>query len=209
MERARETHQYQAEYYVAVAVHGRREDQCHACIRRSSRGYFRGDAAEPTAAENAEAGVFWDLTPFLKDYPNLNREELKEMWEITKVDGKNIVIPRYYPSYGGGVFPMIRKDWLDALQLETPKTLDEFHNVLKAFKEKDPNGNGQADEIPYAANPSALAYIYNIFNETQGSWKLQPDNTLTPIMTSDESREAMLWIKKHMMRACSPKTSLS
>ena len=37
--------------------------------------------AEPTVAENAEAGVFWDLTPFLKDYPNLNREELKEMWK--------------------------------------------------------------------------------------------------------------------------------
>ncbi|GIO89001.1 extracellular solute-binding protein [Paenibacillus lactis] len=164
-----------------------------------------GDLPEVTFVESMQnpqlqkmlkQGVFWDLTPFLKDYPNLNREELKEMWEITKVDGKNMVIPRYYPSYGGGVFPMIRKDWLDALGLETPKTLDEFYNVLKAFKEKDPNGNGQADEIPYAANPGALAYIYNIFNETQGGWKLEPDNTLSPIITSDASREAMLWIKK-------------
>lgn len=159
----------------------------------------------PQLQKMLKQGVFWDLTPFLKDYPNLNREELKEMWEITKVDGKNIVIPRYYPSYGGGVFPMIRKDWLDALQLETPKTLDEFHNVLKAFKEQDPNGNGQADEIPYAANPSALAYIYNIFNETQGGWKLQPDNTLSPIITSDASREAMLWIKQAYDEGLFPK----
>ncbi len=27
--------------------------------------------------------------------------------------------------------------------------MDEFYNVLKAFKEKDPNGNGLADEIPF------------------------------------------------------------
>lgn len=164
-----------------------------------------GDLPEVTFVESMQnpqlqkmlkQGVFWDLTPFLKDYPNLNRDELKEMWDVTKVDGKNMVIPRYYPSYGGGIFPMVRKDWLDALNLETPKTLDEFYNVLKAFKEKDPNGNGQADEIPYTANPGSLAYIYNIFNETQGSWKLQSDNTLSPIITSEESKEAMLWIKK-------------
>jgi putative aldouronate transport system substrate-binding protein len=44
----------------------------------------------------------------------------------------------------------VRKDWLDKLGLNTPKTVDEWYTVLKAFKEKDPNGNGQADEIPIA-----------------------------------------------------------
>jgi putative aldouronate transport system substrate-binding protein len=38
--------------------------------------------------------------------------------------------------------------WLKNLNLEMPKTTDEFEKVLKAFKEKDPNGNGKADEIP-------------------------------------------------------------
>lgn len=32
--------------------------------------------------------------------------------------------------------PMIRKDWLDELGLDTPETYDELHDVLKAFKEK-------------------------------------------------------------------------
>lgn len=44
--------------------------------------------------------------------------------------------------------PVIRQDWLDKLGLEQPATLDEWYTVLKAFKEQDPNGNGQADEIP-------------------------------------------------------------
>ena len=32
--------------------------------------------------------------------------------------------------------PMIRKDWLDELELDAPETYDELHDVLKAFKEK-------------------------------------------------------------------------
>lgn len=43
----------------------------------------------------------------------------------------------------------INKSWLDKLGLEVPTTMDEYYDVLKAFKEQDPNGNGQADEIPY------------------------------------------------------------
>ena len=43
---------------------------------------------------------------------------------------------------------IIRKDWLDQLQPPVPETMDEWYEVLKAIKTKDPNGNGQADEIP-------------------------------------------------------------
>lgn len=43
----------------------------------------------------------------------------------------------------------IRKDWLTALGLSMPKTMDEFYTILTAFKTLDPNGNGKADEIPF------------------------------------------------------------
>lgn len=45
---------------------------------------------------------------------------------------------------------IIRQDWLDKLGLKMPTTTEEFYNVLKAFKTQDPNGNGQADEIPFS-----------------------------------------------------------
>ena len=45
-------------------------------------------------------------------------------------------------------FTSINKAWLDKLGLKMPTTLDELHDVLVAFKTKDPNGNGKADEIP-------------------------------------------------------------
>lgn len=42
----------------------------------------------------------------------------------------------------------INQKWLDRLELSMPTTTEEFYEVLKAFKEKDPNGNGLQDEIP-------------------------------------------------------------
>ena len=43
----------------------------------------------------------------------------------------------------------INVQWLENLGLEMPQTLDELHDVLVAFKEKDANGNGDPnDEIP-------------------------------------------------------------
>ncbi|MEK3879155.1 MULTISPECIES: ABC transporter substrate-binding protein [unclassified Paenibacillus] len=44
--------------------------------------------------------------------------------------------------------PWINKAWLDKLGLQMPKTTEELKQVLIAFKTKDPNGNGKADEIP-------------------------------------------------------------
>jgi putative aldouronate transport system substrate-binding protein len=38
--------------------------------------------------------------------------------------------------------------WLDKLGLAIPTTTEEFRTVLRAFKTRDPNGNGKADEIP-------------------------------------------------------------
>lgn len=49
--------------------------------------------------------------------------------------------------------PFINQKWLDNLKLEMPTTVDEWYNVLKAFKEQDANGNGDPnDEIPLSGS---------------------------------------------------------
>lgn len=43
----------------------------------------------------------------------------------------------------------INKEWLERVNMDMPTTLDEYYEVLKAFKEQDANGNGDPnDEIP-------------------------------------------------------------
>ena len=57
-------------------------------------------------------------------------------------DGKNYqidIIPQ---------FNIINVDWLNKLKLEMPTTMDELYDVLVAFRDQDPNGNGKKDEIP-------------------------------------------------------------
>ena len=71
-----------------------------------------------------------------------------------------------YENTGDGI-QIINQAWLDAVGKELPTTLDEYTEVLRAFKEQDPNGNGQADEIPYCFSEDMwCAYATN----TMGWW---------------------------------------
>ena len=66
-----------------------------------------------------------------------------------KTDGGKIYyLPHFLAVKTNNTF-LLRQDWLDKLGLKQPQTPDEMYNVLKAFKEKDPNGNGKVDEIPF------------------------------------------------------------
>ncbi|MCF2941076.1 extracellular solute-binding protein [Paenibacillus alkaliterrae] len=79
--------------------------------------------------------------------------EIKKM--ITAPDGHIYSIPQIQegPEQALGEVMFINKAWLDKLGLPVPATTEEFEQTLKAFKEKDPNGNNKADEIP-------LSFLY-------------------------------------------------
>lgn len=63
----------------------------------------------------------------------------------------------------------LRKDWLDKLNLKEPATVDDWYNVLKAFKDKDPNGNGKADELPFVGfGGNSTAYTQARFSTSWG-----------------------------------------
>ena len=60
-------------------------------------------------------------------------------------------------SWGSVKGAMIRKDWLDKLNIEMPKTTDELYDALLAFQQQDANGNGAQDELTRAS----LSSFYN------------------------------------------------
>ena len=64
------------------------------------------------------------------------------------------------------------KPWLDKLGFAVPATVDEFYDVLKAFKNDDPNGNQKSDEIPFTFRyKTSYQGMYSLF----GAFGL-PDN---------------------------------
>lgn len=70
-------------------------------------------------------------------------------------------------SFGSFTMPQIRKDWLDKLGLDIPQTTDELYEALKAFRENDVNGNGEADEVArlsLSTFSGGIAQLYGLGN---------------------------------------------
>ena len=102
----------------------------------------------------------------------------------------------------------INTRWLDNLGLEIPKTTEEFYQVMKAFKEQDANGNGDAnDEIPLSTVVSTAGggaqidgFLMAPFQLTPNGDKLYVENgkvTFAPVQ--DGYREGLTWL--HQMYA--------
>ncbi|MFF2018347.1 extracellular solute-binding protein [Paenibacillus sp. NPDC058177] len=104
-----------------------------------------------------------NLTKLLSDHPEIKKE-------VSTDDGRIYAFPflradPYLRTYFG---LGIRKDWLDKLGLQVPTTIDEWHTVLKALKEGDPNGNGKADEIPLLIKKDTMLNFSNVFLNAWG-----------------------------------------
>ncbi|UYO02424.1 extracellular solute-binding protein [Paenibacillus sp. PSB04] len=102
----------------------------------------RSAGSYPGGPEKAiKDGVILELNDLIDKYaPNLKKklEADKELDKMVKTDsGKYYVFPMIRnPS--GLVFrgPIIRKDWLDDLNLPVPTTIAEWETTLKAFKDQ-------------------------------------------------------------------------
>ncbi|WP_305768168.1 extracellular solute-binding protein [Candidatus Epulonipiscium viviparus] len=105
---------------------------------------------------NNTAHLFEFTDEILREYaPNLTSQIEANLPDgldtLRKSDGKIYSLPvGVYAEYANSAksIPLIRQDWLDAVNMEMPTNTDELYDVLMAFKTQDPNGNGKADEIP-------------------------------------------------------------
>jgi putative aldouronate transport system substrate-binding protein len=157
------------------------------------------DPYHPQVVSMARQGAFWDITPMVKDYKNLSKLQ-EDTWKNIAIDGKYFGIPRSRALIGGGNMPLIRKDWLDQLGMKMPVTMDDMFNVMKAFTEKDPDGNGKKDTIGFTGFVGAdsigqFAWVENTFNGSNGNWKLK-DGKLIDTNTEKGTRDALEWLNK-------------
>lgn len=105
----------------------------------------------------SQQGALLDLEPLVKKYgPNITKNIDKAMFDRIRVNGKYYAIPTSTASGRkdstnilSGI--LVRQDWMDKLGIKAPTTIDEFTDMLKQFKDKDPNGNG-AKNIPLTSD---------------------------------------------------------
>jgi putative aldouronate transport system substrate-binding protein len=127
--------------------------------------------------------------------------DFKQM--ITSPDGNYYGIPSYNQSLGNENRDKmwIYQPWLDELDLEIPKTTEDLYNVLKAFKEDDPNGNGQADEIPMLNTPYTLTVpwvqaLVSPFQFIGSGHYIVNDGEIGVWYNTSEYREALSYIRR-------------
>lgn len=100
---------------------------------------------EPQLKQLKAQGALLDLTKRVKNSKVLSNPKVvsPKIWNNIKTsDGHIYGVP---VKYSGGLLPIVRKDWMEKLHLQQPKTLNDFYKVLKAFKDDDPDGDGKND----------------------------------------------------------------
>lgn len=94
------------------------------------------------ASKGYEDGVFMDITEYVEDYmPFYNAALDNSQWgrqyfddRITNEDGQYfyvVTVPTAAYDMNG---TSIRKDWMDALNLDTPTTIEELESLMAAMK---------------------------------------------------------------------------
>ncbi|WP_313563404.1 extracellular solute-binding protein [Ruminiclostridium cellobioparum] len=161
--------------------------------------------AGKTLNEWVKNGLVLAYDDYLKDgkYPYVSSVINADVYKLLKVNGK-----AYYKPIG--LCPqqwayIIRQDWLDNLGMKVPTNIDELYQVIKAFKENDPDKNGKNDTYGWFAMENGKVDPADVFqfinrafavNAGSGKWVEKADGTVTRWEVSDGAKEATRFVNK-------------
>jgi putative aldouronate transport system substrate-binding protein len=156
-------------------------------------------------AELIRNGALADLTDLLPVHaPNAMKFVPEEMWSIVKAGdptGKGRIW--WFPAFNDHVRQggLIRQDWLDKLGLRMPRTQAEYVAVLRAFRDRDPNGNGLRDEIPTGGREGGrwMDHLFNMYGVA--SWEGNPvwdiyNGQLTYSAVTQNMKDALVFMRQ-------------
>ena len=116
-------------------------------------------------AKALDDGVILELNDLINEHcPNL-KKYLKDHPEVARTiktdDGRYYSFPSLRDVYASYLGPLVRSDWLKKCNLEVPETIDEWHDVLTAFKDQ------MGASAPFTASNKSdtfFAYAYGVQN---------------------------------------------
>ncbi|MGI5895093.1 MAG: extracellular solute-binding protein [Candidatus Merdivicinus sp.] len=145
-----------------------------------------------------ENGPFMVLDDVINNMDNLSsviQDKPEVMKEMRNAEGHMYFFPQL-DAIRANNMQLVRQDWLDKLNLDYPTTTDEYYEMLKAFKEQDPNGNGEADEIPYTTRHKThgLTGIIEFFGISR-EWFVE-DDEVKHGMVDPRMKDAVTYLNK-------------
>lgn len=141
-----------------------------------------------------ENDAFWDISDYIYDYPNLS--QLPEaVFQNASINGRLYGVPRSRDLGRNGFG--YRLDWLNALGLKEPETIDELYDMLVGFTYDDPDGNGKDDT--YGLGITGYVGSWDIMQAWFGvpnGWGLDANGDLIPAHMTEEYNNALKWFRK-------------
>lgn len=123
--------------------------------------------------------------------------------ESASHNGQVIAIPLVDSSIDILSMMWIRRDWINKLGLEMPKTMEDLYNVMIAFRDQDPDGNGQDDTIGMVFHNNFLSAgfgdavgLFNGFGAYPGIWIKDGEGKLKYGSAAEENKAALEYIAK-------------
>ncbi|MFI6601176.1 extracellular solute-binding protein [Nonomuraea sp. NPDC050536] len=118
-------------------------------------------------------------------------------------DGKYYGLPFSAQSFA----LIIRKDWREKVGMQPPKSWDDLAKLAKAFTEKDPDGNGQADTYGFVAPAGtkrgyASWYASSLIYANGGDFiKAAGGGKFTSTVTDPKTVEAVQFLQDQFCKA--------
>ncbi len=123
--------------------------------------------------------------------------------ESASYDGQTIAIPLVDSSIDAAPMMWIRRDWIEKLNLEMPKTMEDLYNVMIAFRDQDPDGNGQDDTIGMVFHNNFLSAglgdavgLFDAFGAYPTIWVQDGNGGLKYGSIMEENKDALNYIAK-------------
>lgn len=103
--------------------------------------------------------------------------------------------PTIYLAERKGLF--IRKDWLEAVDMEMPTTWEELYEVCHAFTYNDPDGNGVNDTYGLTGDGmGTLRYFFASTGSANRYWNKDEEGNWYFGALADENIEVLEWMRK-------------
>ena len=160
---------------------------------------FKAELSSSEVRDLYRGGQIIDLKPYLETYAPDLWKLLKEHpeWEkaITMDDGAIPALPAINTLQNNDAL-WINTAWLKKLKLEAPTTADELTEVLRAFRDNDPNGNYQKDEVPLTfIGMWELRFLAHAFGIIDNDYYVtEKDGTVTSSLTTEGNRKFLTWL---------------
>ena len=154
----------------------------------TTESYYSGYATE---------GVLWDMTDAW------NKSDLKKSGRVTRpevmdsllIDGR---LYGFAPEMSTGTMVYIKKAWLDRCGLDVPKTYDEYVEMLRAFTQGDPDGNGVNGDTFGLSAPGFIGpeapitnYLAEFYQDGYPTFYQKEDGTWVDGFTEDAMWDAV------------------